>query len=264
VKYDDKELDKIRKFLERGGDPEEAEQGHLSVQELTAFWEGELSSEEAKRIEDHLSSCPECSALLREIDGFFQPPAVTAGAVGDAGAAADWRELHSRLDRRGWFRPVALGPRRELQAGPSWRSGRSRPVNWRHWAAGLAAVLTLVVVGIYFVHRPDQVVTESAVTTLDPSDAFRSELGVQAVPLSHDLVLRTESDRSYGEYQAEFRDLSTGRVTRIPGLREDYPSEVLIEGPQRLEPGEYEIRLLGIRQGGEEFVRAYRVRLLGR
>jgi Putative zinc-finger len=242
VTYDDEDLDKIRELLSRGGDPEEAEEGHLSVLELTAFREGEVSSEEAQRIADHLASCPECSGLLREIKEFFQTPAMAAQQTTvNIGAAADWKKLRSRLDKEGWF--------------------RHRPVTWRRWVPAVAAVLTLAVVGFYFVAQPDWFGGDRPFTTLDSAGSVRGDDDFEVVPLSHDLILRTETDRRYEEYKAQFREVSTGEVVEaVSGLREDHPSEVPVRVPGSLEPGKYEILLQGIREGGEDSVGTYFVR----
>lgn len=254
MKYDDKELDNLREFLARGGDPEEAEEGHLSVQELTVFQEGELSSDEAQRIEGHLSSCPACSDLLREIEELFQPAAAEAeGETGGAGAATDWRELRARLHRAGWFQPVALGARRQSQ--PSRRFGRPGPMSWRRWTPAMAAVLTLLVVGFYFVAQPDWFGGDRPVTSLDAAGALRGEKQFEPVPLSHDLILLKSSGTSFDEYRVEFKDMSTGRVVEVSGLREDldHPREVRVRVPRRnLEPGRHVLHLLGIR-GSQEF-----------
>lgn len=212
------------------GDPEE----HPSVEILTAYHANELSAEEDARIQEHLASCRRCAEIVLDFDSFLAEPAGEP-EVASLEVAAESRRLRERI-----------------RADPEPASSRT---NWRHWAPAVAAVLTLVVVGFYFVYQPDR-----PVTTLDAAGALRSGERFEAVPLSHDLVLRNPSGTSFEEYRVEFKILSTGRVVEVSGLREDRPREVRVRVPRRkLEPGRHEINLLGIRGDQEYLVGTYLV-----
>lgn len=220
-------LERLAREEEVTGDSEE----HPSVETLTAYHANELSPEEDARIQEHLASCRRCAEIVLDFDEFLAEPA-GGPEVANIETAAEWRKLRKRLPTK----PETLA--------------------WRRWTPALAAVLTLAVVGLYFMSRPDR-----QVTTLDSSESVRGGPLAVIVPLSHDLVLRTESDGSHEEYRVEFQNLSTGKVTEVSGLKEDHPSEVLIRVPRRLDPGEYEIRLWGIRDGGEDPAGTYFVKL---
>lgn len=221
---------------EEGGDPE----AHPSVSTLTAYHANELSPEEDARIQEHLASCRRCAEIVLDFDSFLAEPA-GAPEVASFEVAAESRRLRERI-----------------RAEPEPASSR---MNWRHWAPAVAAVLTLVVVGFYFVYQPDR-----PVTTLDAAGALRSGERFEAVPLSHDLVLRNPSGTSFEEYRVEFKILSTGRVVEVSGLREDldHPREVRVRVPRRnLEPGRHVLHLLGIRGSQEFHVGTYLVNFQG-
>ena len=230
----DRLLERLAREAEVKGDPEE----HPSVETLTAYHADELSAEEKARLQEHLAACRRCAEIVLDFDEFLAEPAGGPEVV-SLETAAEWRKLQKRLQEPG------------------------TPA-WRRWAPALAAVLTLAVVGLYFVYQPDWSGEEREVTTLDPTGSTRGGSHAVTVPLSNDLVLRTESDEPHEEYRVEFRNLSTGEATKLSGLKEDHPSEVLIPGPQRLAPGEYEIRLWGIRDGREDSAGTYFVELQDR
>jgi len=222
------------------GDPEE----HPSVEILTAYHANELSAEEDARIQEHLASCRSCAEIVLDFDSFLAEPAGEP-EVASFEVAAESRRLRERI---------------KSESEPA-----ASRANWRHWAPAVAAVLTLVVVGFYFVAQPDWLGGDRPVTTLDAAGALRSGERFDAVPLSHDLVLRNPSGTSFEEYRVEFKILSTGRVVEVSGLREDRPREVRVRVPRRkLEPGRHEINLLGIRGDQEYLVGTYLVDFRGR
>jgi hypothetical protein len=234
----DKLFERLKREEKAKGDPEE----HPSVETLTAYHTNELSSEENARIQEHLAACRRCAEIVLELDAFLAEPAGGPEVV-DFEAAAEWRRLRERMTKEA--ETVYDQPRR---------------VAWRRWTPALAAGLTLAVVGLYFLSQPDR-----PFTTLDPIGSVRGGPPAETVPLSHDLVLRTESDRPYEEYRAEFLDPSTGQlVTEISGLKGNRLSEVLVRVPKSLEPGEYEIRLFGIPNEREGPIGTYSVELQDR
>ncbi|HKV10649.1 MAG TPA: zf-HC2 domain-containing protein, partial [Thermoanaerobaculia bacterium] len=183
--YDKDDLDDMLEFLSRGGDPEEAPEGHLSVQELTSYGDGEMSPEEARRIEEHLAACPECSNLRAGLAGFFAPPPSPPERVAEFEAAADWRKLRSRLDEDGWF-------------------DRGRRLHRRQRLA-IAAVFLLALVGLYFYgfHVPSQ-----KYQTLPPLDMERGSGSrpVEEVRLPTNLLIKPPLRESLPEYKARFLD----------------------------------------------------------
>lgn len=237
------DLDRLFERLAREegtqGDPEE----HPSVDTLTAYHGNELSPEEDARIQEHLASCRRCADIVLDFDSFLAEPAGEPEAASFE-AGAEWRRLRERI---------------KAESEPA-----SSRASWRRWAPALAAVVTLLVVGFYFVAQPDWLGGERSVTTVDHIGADRGEgeLEYEPVPLSHDLVLLKQSGTSFEEYRVELREESTGRVVEVIGLREDLerPREVRVRVPRRnLEPGKHVINLLGIRGDQEYLVSTYMV-----
>jgi hypothetical protein len=147
----------------------------------------------------------------------------------------------------------------KIQVTDSRRFALPRPMAWRRWAPALAAVLTLLAVGFYFVARPDRLVT-----TLDAVGALQGGERFEVVPLSQDLVLLNSSGTSFARYRAEITNVATRRVVQVSGLREDRPLEVRVGVPRRkLEAGRHEIHLLGIRGDQEYLVGTYLVDFQG-
>jgi hypothetical protein len=75
---------------------------HPAVEELTAYYDGELAAGREREIQDHLMFCGECPELLLALDGFTKPPDGDA-EVSPAGIAASWREMRARLAAEPWF-----------------------------------------------------------------------------------------------------------------------------------------------------------------
>lgn len=247
MKYDEEDLDKVLDLLSPGVDPEEAPAGHLSVQELTTYQEGELSEEEAHKVAEHLAACPECSAQLRELEDFFAPPSTaTAPGVASFEAARDWRKLRSRLEADQWF------------------DRGERPRRWRLGASAVAAVLLAVLGLSLYVWLQ---IPEGRFQTLEP---LNSRLGTRSpggetetAQLPIVLLLRSPLQEPLPSYQAEFRDESGQVVRTVSGLRENDSFEV--ELPLRrwsLSPGRYEIDLKGRRNRHLESVGLYSLRIV--
>lgn len=232
------DLDRLFERLAREdgtqADPEE----HPSVDTLTAYHAKELSPEEDARIQEHIASCRRCAEIVLDVDSFLAEPAGEP-EVASFEVAAEWRRLRERM---------------KAESEPAYARAR-----WRHWVPAIAAVLTLAVVGFYFVAQPDWLGGGRPVTTLDAAGALRGG-EVEVVPLSHDLVLPNPSGSSFEEYRVEFKNLSTGRVVEVSRQREDRPREVRVRVPRRkLEAGRHEIHLLGIRGDQEYHVGTYLV-----
>ena len=112
---------------------------HAGTRRLIAYREGRLSEAEREALQEHLSLCPRCTGLLRELRDF---EAAAAGAVEpgpDALRQQAWESLSRKLPRQSpapRVRPIATLP------------ARRRPAT-RYFSA-IAAALLLVLGGLSF------------------------------------------------------------------------------------------------------------------
>lgn len=114
---------------------------HAGMKRLIAYREGTLPEAEREALQDHLSLCPRCTGLLRDLRDF------ESAAAGDVEPGPEplrqeaWESLVRRLPRvqhLPWQTPVAVRPVAALPA-------RRRPVPYFVYAA--AAALLLAVIG---------------------------------------------------------------------------------------------------------------------
>lgn len=221
------DLDEMLGFLGEEGrnlpDPEE----HPSPEVLTAYQANELSQEEDERIQSHLAQCRHCTEMLLEFEEFLRPADVEAAPAADFEMAADWRMLRSRM------------------------RGRKRRLMY-----AMAAVLLLAVVGlsIYTLSRGPG----KRFKTLDPLGSTRGPVeAIDVVELPVTLVLKSSAVSSYPEYRADLLD-DHGVVRHFSHLRESRSVEVEIPlGRGDLNPGEYRVNLLGVRNREVEPVGEY-------
>jgi hypothetical protein len=102
-----------------------AQQRHPAIEELVAYYGGELDAAAAEKLADHLTACPDCAALVLDLDAF--PAAVERNDGADEVATRKaWKSLETQLEQR-----------------PLRRSASSRTF----WQAA-AAVLALLAVGL--------------------------------------------------------------------------------------------------------------------
>ncbi len=194
-------------------DPEE----HPSPETLTAYQANELSKEEDERIQSHLAACRHCTAMLLELEEFLQPTEAVGTPAADFEAAADWRKLRSRL--------------------------RARK---RRLTVAMAAALFLAVLGISFYalsRWPERF------KTLEALNSYRSQPeSVESVELPVTLLLKLPGNSPYPEYRADLQDSHSTLVKQFFHLQEtpSFDLEVRL-GRWALDPGEYRVKLLGVR-----------------
>src|SRR5437763_1557757 len=81
---------------------------HPEPETLAAYHAGELTEPEERRLQDHLVGCPECSALLLDLDGLGRPE-FGAGSLAPADQEALWRSLQPEI-RKEEPPPAPLAP----------------------------------------------------------------------------------------------------------------------------------------------------------
>lgn len=109
---------------------------HCGIKRLIAYREGALPAVESEKVEEHLSLCPSCTGLLRELRDFEE-----AAARGETGPESLRQEVWDALARR---LPAKTPPIRPVPRPPG------EP--WRRFSrfvpATLAAALLLAVIGL--------------------------------------------------------------------------------------------------------------------
>jgi hypothetical protein len=137
----------------------------------------------------HLKTCPECAALVRELNAIISSAVDLRGA--DEPSPSVWNSIRIALRDEGLIHPPR--PRRSLL--PSFDS----PWGWSRWLAPMAAAL-LIVVGTYiYRNTPSQVATN-----VEPAmDAVTSDASIAGL---NDADLLQEAAKQTPAMQAEFEE----------------------------------------------------------
>ncbi|RMH15474.1 MAG: hypothetical protein D6696_20655 [Acidobacteria bacterium] len=221
---------------------EEARSGapHPTDDELLAYRDGELEAAAEERLQDHLVGCRACTARLLDLDLLASPEG--------AGEAADL-ELHAA--------------RRELLARLA--AGRRARLPW-----AIAAVLLLAVAGLaaWIARLAAPEAPEANLAFLYLDDALRSRGAATAVELpadgEHVVMIVTPSDPTYDAYGLELLAAGGALLLRRGGLERDGGSLSLLVPRRMLPPGEYRVRVYGIREDDWTLLEAYDVILRDR
>jgi anti-sigma factor RsiW len=209
----------------------------FAAEELMAFCDGELSTEESQTVEDHLAECRDCAYKVRQ-----------------------FRETSQSL--REWNAPpvsqrMEEAVEEQLQATDSGRGGsgsmarfgrQSRP-RWRPWmiggASAVAAFLLIAVVGIsvaHYLHQPGPApnlpATSASVEELATSEPSRASVGGSPQPSpSPDAAEGTQSPAQLIARSVTFvivaRDVANARpaLDAILAKYRGYASEIDVNTP---------------------------------
>jgi hypothetical protein len=222
-------------------DPEE----HPSPETLTAYQANELSPEEDERIQDHLARCRHCTEMLLELEEFLQPaPAEEADGVSVDSETEDPHPLRGPLPERAETAPR----RRFLLPLAAFLVGLFLLgyVTW--WAFQLQRRVAQLQSQVAELQQP---------IVSPPTFRLRSTRGEGALELPADRAVLLAFDApvadEYSEYRARILD-EEGKMlweNRLPVL--------LIHG--YLKPGEYTVRVLGLRKGHLDLLQESRIRV---
>jgi putative zinc finger protein len=220
---------------------------HPEPETLAAYHAGELREPEERRLQNHLVGCPECAALLLDLDG-LSDPGFGAGSLSPADQEALWRSLQAEIRKEEAPLPLApVVPLRRRTLSPS-------------WLPALAAALLAVMIGLSVwvaslqrkVAELSQAQPNPAVIQLSPLTT-RGRRGVRSEVQADDpqrltliLYLPGPSSRAT-QYRLEvFRD-GGGKVLEVPGLvfKEDLDGVTLELSRDEIGPGDYRLRLFG-------------------
>lgn len=214
---------------------------HPEPEALAAYHAGELTEPEERRLQDHLVSCPECAALLLDLDG-LSDPAFGAGSLAPADQEALWRSLQAEIRKE--EAPVSLAPvvplRRRILSPP--------------WLPALAAALLVATIGlsvwVVSLRRTiDTLSRPQAVSVLNlDADTARGE-GSRLPTISRDvqsgaLILSPPGQRST-RYRVVIERAGGAKVLSSGWLAPNaFGSLSVSVSRYSLGPGEYRVRLL--------------------
>jgi hypothetical protein len=249
---------------------------HLTTERLAAYRAGELDGAQAEEIQDHLAVCPECVRTLRELARFQNEPAEDD----EASAEASWQALRARLG------PERLGHRGNPETGwpeaPVASRSRRFSTSPRTMIA-LAAGLVICLVGFPLwmaTHR--STLPFLAVSLPGGGEIVRGEGDSAPIVLREGdatavLVLPVPRKPVYSKYRIEVRTLGgdlrlTAEASPAPVASPSVSSEsgnappprlltVAIAGRQ-LTPGDYRLRIFGLRDEHPEALIEHPLRVL--
>ncbi|HET9209013.1 MAG TPA: zf-HC2 domain-containing protein [Thermoanaerobaculia bacterium] len=236
---------------------------HPEPDVLAAYHAGELTEPEERRLQDHLVGCPECAALLLDLDG-LSDSGFGAGSLAPADQEALWKSLQSEIRKE--EAPVPLAPVVSL---------RRRAASAR-WLQALAAALLAVSIGLSLwvaelKHRVNELLQPQAnapVLDLD-ADAARGEGGGGAVVVSpgnhfFTLILTPAGERRYERYRVEIAPGGGKEAWSYEGALNSSGSLSVTVPLPALGSGRFQVRLFGLgpgSAGGKELIEEHALRI---
>jgi len=227
---------------------------HPKPKMLAAYHAGELTEPEERRLQDHLVGCPECAALLLDLDGLGRPE-FGAGSLAPADQEALWRSLQAEIRKEEPLAPVI--PMRRQSAASRWLPALA--------AALLVATLGLSVWVASLRRTVDELSRPQAnalVLDLDAGTA-RGEGDVRpswVIPKDvrlFTLILSPPGPRSTS-YRVAIERAGGGEVRSVELMPNELGSLSLILSRRWIGPGDYRVRLFG---PGREPVAEYALHL---
>src|SRR5436305_5326862 len=219
---------------------------HPEPEALAAYHAGELTEPEERRLQDHLLGCPECAALLLDLDG-LSDPGFGAGSLAPADQETLWRSLQSEI-RKEEPVPAPLAPVVPLRRAASPR-----------WLPALAAALLAVTIGLSAwvaslqrkvdaLSRP-QLATQTVDLYSSGSRSEGSPQSLEAFPanvLLLTVILHPEKPRSTSRYRVQITRAGGEGVWTSEWRREAVQPDPYDPVPlglprSRLGPGNYRI-----------------------
>ncbi|MFL6201360.1 MAG: zf-HC2 domain-containing protein [Thermoanaerobaculia bacterium] len=245
--------------------------GHPDADTLVAYHEGTLPSEEERRVQDHLVACRECAALAADLEGLGEPDFGAGEVLPEGAGELVWEKVREEIqrDRRGPGRILPL-PRH----GGEGRGEGARDQSLPRWVRPLAAMLLVSTMALsgWVAYLRDQVEDLSSpqlnapILDLQPAGSTRGEgLAVQAVPADARLftvVLSPAGRPAFAEYELEIVDAGGNVVRRDGGLKPNaFGSFSATLSRDLLGPGDFRVRLVGIKDGSRQTVEEYALRI---
>lgn len=216
---------------------------HPEPEVLAAYHAGELTEPEERRLQDHLVGCPECAALLLDLDGLADP-GFGAGSLAPADQEALWRSLQAEIREEDTPLAPVLPLRR--RASPRWLPALA--------AALLAATIGLSIWVVSLRQKVDalsrpQLATQTVDLYSSGSRSEGSPQSLEAFPtdvLLLTVILHPEKPRSTSRYRVQITRTGGESVWTSGWRREAVqpdPYDPIHLGltRSRLAPGDYRI-----------------------
>jgi hypothetical protein len=154
--------------------------------------DAELATSPEQQI--HLRTCPECAALVRELN-LIVSSAVDLRAA-DEPSPRVWNSIESALRREGLIHP----PRPQRSLLPSFNG----PWGWTRWLAPVAAALLIGLGSYFYQHAPSAQIANNVVHTIQPTaNAITSDASIAGL---NDADLLQEAAKQTPAMKAEFEE----------------------------------------------------------
>ncbi len=233
---------------------------HPSPEQLAAYHDDQLSSEDEEAIRQHLVDCEDCAAIVLQLAADSESPAVPGDEVSDFEVAAAWRRQRVRLLEGG--------------ALPAGEVAKTPAALRRAWAtAASLAFLTLALsLWIGSLRQTVQELREPQINppvlNLEPVGTVRDVASpVPAIELSAGvsrgwLILNLVEDPQAPSYRVEFM-ASDGRSVWVrEGLQKSEANNFRLElTGDLLPPGQYRVVLSARREMRHELIAEYSLRI---
>ena len=246
----------VRELAERGDGGSAA---HLAPEELAAYRDGALDPAATDRVQDHLATCRECVATLLELQRFAEDLIDGASPVE---VEAVWRGVEARAAREpAAVVPFDRGDRRDHRDRPARGAAAPRAV----WLRALAASLLVATAGLSLwvvrlrgavdeLSRPQLNAPVEDLLSSGPRGEGDAGALVELGPDTHlfTLVLNPAEPGNFAGYRLDVERAGGGAVWSGEGLVPNAYGSFSVTLPRRLVgPGDYQVRLVGISDGGE-------------
>ncbi len=249
--------------IDGAGSPADAggaeETQHPAAEALVAYCDGELAEPAAEAIEDHLTECQECAALVADLTGFRGTGFVAERPLSEFERAASWRALERRLADPAPA-PAAHSP---VARPPAVRHSAQR---WLRLAAGLTTVSTLGLGAWNLsqqaqINRLSQPQLATAYEQINLGTGKRSgngagpELAAGAREGSLALTLVVPDDEQYPNYRIEIEAETDQHVWTLEGRPQIGGSTFFLTLPRRtFQNGSYLLRVSGLDGAGPHLI----------
>ena len=240
-----------RTALQLAGEAEAAVNDHPGVEELVAYQERRLTSEDAESVRQHLVACSQCAREVLELEEFhLDEPGDAALLPSPEETTEDWVDFRRRVT----LEPPEVGFRADRVSWWVLAASVAVAAGIGYWAAVLnqgdgAAPSPLLIPAYPLFH---DLVPDREALSRDAAPGILLERSVDQLLLRLNLGDQTPHDT----YRAEIFDAVGASVWNQPQLRRQPAGQFIVPVPRgKLSSDRYRVELIGTR-GGEDIVLA--------